>query len=148
MSRHSIPARLPGHSVDVGWDNPMSTFFAQVEVDNPADEDDAVVLWLGGQDREYPRPEDMIEPLAPYADLTPDMIEILRSDRRHCNGSVSAERDAAALTTERKSGNDRRTEPAEMVHRSAETGPLCHVGAIRSGASRVACWASSYASDL
>lgn len=81
MSRHSIPARSLGYSVVVGWDPPLMTFFAQVEEENPADEDDAVVLWLGGQDREYTRPEDMIEPLAPYAELTPDMIEALRADR-------------------------------------------------------------------
>jgi DNA invertase Pin-like site-specific DNA recombinase len=33
-----------GGELAVGWDNPMSTFFAQVEEDNPADEDDAIVL--------------------------------------------------------------------------------------------------------
>ena len=40
-----------------------------------------MILWLGGQDREYSRPEDMIDPLAPYADLTPDTIGVLRADR-------------------------------------------------------------------
>jgi hypothetical protein len=81
MSRHNIPAKLPQYSAVVGWDAPLMTFFAQVEEENPADEDDAVVLWLGGQDREYTRAEDMIEPLAPYAELTPDTIETLRADR-------------------------------------------------------------------
>jgi hypothetical protein len=41
MSRHSIPARSLGYSVVVGWDNPLMTFFAQVEEENPADEDEA-----------------------------------------------------------------------------------------------------------
>jgi hypothetical protein len=35
------------------------------------------VAWIGN----IPGPEDMIEPLAPHADLMPDMIETLRSDR-------------------------------------------------------------------
>ena len=30
-SRRSIPARAPDLTVVVGWDNPLSTFFAQVE---------------------------------------------------------------------------------------------------------------------
>jgi len=30
MSRYSIPALQPGLTVTVGWDNPLTTFFAQV----------------------------------------------------------------------------------------------------------------------
>ena len=30
-SRRSIPAHAPDLTVVVGWDNPLSTFFAQVE---------------------------------------------------------------------------------------------------------------------
>jgi hypothetical protein len=80
MSRHQIPAKSQNHQVTVGWDNPMSTYFAIV-TDETADEDDNVLLWLGGIDREYPRVEDMVKPLKPYADLTDDVIAILRNDR-------------------------------------------------------------------
>jgi hypothetical protein len=30
MSRYSIPAQQPGLTAIVGWDNPLTTFFAQV----------------------------------------------------------------------------------------------------------------------
>ena len=30
MSRYHIPAQDPGLTVIVGWDNPLTTFFAQV----------------------------------------------------------------------------------------------------------------------
>ena len=81
MSRHDIPAKRPGLAVVVGRDNPMSTFFAQVEDEAAGEDDDPVVLWLGGRHREVLRPEDLAAPLAPYADLSAAHIEQLRSDR-------------------------------------------------------------------
>lgn len=81
MSRHELPARRPGTSVVVGWDNPMMTFFAQV-LDEQADEDaDPVLLWLGTQHGEVTRPEDLARPLAPFAELTAQHLEQLRADR-------------------------------------------------------------------
>ena len=91
MSRHTIPAIDPKHTVTVGWDNPMSTFFAHVEMDlahaEPEDEENddytgnVIVVWLGGLRHEFPRVEDMIHPLAPYAVLDKLMMDILRADR-------------------------------------------------------------------
>lgn len=81
MSRHEIPAKRPGFTVIVGWDNPMMTFFAQVEDEAAGEDDDPVVLWLGGHHREVLRPEDLAAPLAPYADLMATHIEQLRADR-------------------------------------------------------------------
>lgn len=81
MSRHELPAKRPGTSVVVGWDNPMMTFFAQV-LDEQAEEDaDPVLLWLGTQHGEVTRPEDLVRPLAPFADLTAPHLEQLRADR-------------------------------------------------------------------
>jgi hypothetical protein len=47
MSRYSIPAQQPGLTVIVGWDNPLTTFFAQVF--DPSIEEDAAacLLWIG-----------------------------------------------------------------------------------------------------
>jgi hypothetical protein len=53
MSRNTIPARLPGLTVVVGWDNPMGTFFAQVEREQGDDcprEPAAVARHRPGQD--------------------------------------------------------------------------------------------------
>ena len=71
MSRHDIPAKRPGFTVVVGWDNPMSTFFAQVEDKTAGEDDDPVVLWLGGRHHEVLRPEDLVAPLAPMPTSRP-----------------------------------------------------------------------------
>lgn len=81
MSRHEIPAKQPGLTVVVGWDNPMTTFFAQVEDESAGDDADPIVLWLGGSRREVLRPEDLVLPLAPFADLTGAHLDQLRADR-------------------------------------------------------------------
>lgn len=82
MSRHAIPARLPGFTVAVGWDNPLQTFFGTVlrdqEVDDPRD---PVVLWLGASADEVRRAEDLVAPLAPHAELTAVHVALLRADR-------------------------------------------------------------------
>ncbi|MGH7152977.1 MAG: hypothetical protein ACREF3_03535 [Acetobacteraceae bacterium] len=85
MSRHQIPAHAPGLSVVVRWDNPLSTHFAQVlreQDDN--DERDPVVFWVGGVAGKVLRAEDLVQPLAPYAELTDDVIVQLRVDRAAC----------------------------------------------------------------
>ncbi len=82
MSRRHITARAPGLTVTVGWDNPLSTFFAQVtRQQSPDDMRDRVVFWIGGLAGEVRRAEDLVVPLAPYADLTPNDIAQLRADR-------------------------------------------------------------------
>ena len=81
-SRNTIPARAPGVSVVVGWDNPMRTFFAQVDRQQEDDDPrDPVILWLGASSGEVLRPEDLVVPLAQYAELTDADLEELRADR-------------------------------------------------------------------
>ena len=81
-SRHEIPARQPGCCVVVGWDNPMMTFFAEVERIRAADDPrDPTLLWLGSSPGEVARPEDLAGPLAPYAELTAGHITQLRAER-------------------------------------------------------------------
>ena len=87
MSRHQIPARQPGLAVTAGWDNPLSTFFAQVTRDENAEDDsDPLVLWLGRCAGEVPRAEDLALPLAPYAELLPKVTARLQADRAECAG--------------------------------------------------------------
>lgn len=82
MSRRDIPAKRPGTTVVVGWGNPMQTFFTQVEDENAGD--DADLLWLGGRHGEMRRPEDLVRPLAPFAELTGPHLDQLRADRAAC----------------------------------------------------------------
>ena len=85
MSRRRVTACQPGYAVVVGWDNPLSTFYATVTREQDADDDtDPVVLWLGGYAGEVRAPEDMVQPLAPYADLTQEVVAHLRADRAAC----------------------------------------------------------------
>jgi hypothetical protein len=82
MSRYEIPARDSQHTVAVGWDNPLSTFFGQVSRPvEDEDEDDPTILWVGGAPREVLSVEDLAAHLAPYAALAPAMAERLRADR-------------------------------------------------------------------
>lgn len=48
MSRHELEPSNPDHSVVVGWDPPLQTFFVQVK-DTTKDEDDEnyMLIWEG-----------------------------------------------------------------------------------------------------
>jgi hypothetical protein len=80
-SRREFPAKLPGYSVATGWDNPMLTFFTTVKRLEGVEDDDTIVLWLGDTPHEISAPEQMVERLRPYFDLTDDLLEQLRADR-------------------------------------------------------------------
>ena len=81
-SRRSIPARTPDLTVIVGWDNPLSTFFAQVErIQDDLDPRDPILLWIGSELGEVAQAEQLAGPLAPCAELTPEVVELLRADR-------------------------------------------------------------------
>lgn len=82
MSRYEIHAKNPALVVVVGWDNPMGTYFAQVVREaKKIDQENQILLWLGGIEREYLDAVDMIPKLAPYATLTQDMLTTLHNDR-------------------------------------------------------------------
>jgi len=85
MSRHTVTALTDGISVTVGWDNPLSTYFAQVNREPDTEDDsDPIVFWIGGQFGEVQKAEDLVAPLAPYATLTTEMVGQLRADRAAC----------------------------------------------------------------
>ena len=92
-SRRSIPASAPDLTVVVGWDNPLSTFFAQVErVQDDDDPRDPILLWIGSAVGEVAQAEQLAGPLAPYAELTSAIVEQLRADR-----TADADRGPSAL---------------------------------------------------
>lgn len=85
MSRHNIPASVPGVTVVVGWDNPLSTFFAQVtRIVDADDERDPVLCWIGASQHGVLSVEDLAERVAHYADIPADIVERLRADRAAC----------------------------------------------------------------
>lgn len=65
-SRNIIPAHQPGLTVVVGWDNPLGTFFAQVDRQQDNDDPrDPTLLWVGCAPGEILRGDELIAPLAP-----------------------------------------------------------------------------------
>lgn len=80
MSRHTVPARNPKHTVVVGWDHPMQTFFAHVK-DPSLGEEKEMLLWLGGKLREVYEVEDLAKRLSFYATLSPVICTRLYADR-------------------------------------------------------------------
>ena len=92
MSRYSIPAQQPGLTVIVGWDNPLTTFFAQVF--DPSIEEDAAacLLWIGNAPEAIPTVAALQAQLAGWAAIPPDIVERLtpRSARGHAADPASA----------------------------------------------------------
>ncbi len=79
-----VATKLPSMTVAVGWDASLGTFFAQVlraRVDFSGGSDDRLIVRLGTRPGEIPAPEHLVEPLKPYAVITPEIIALLRSDQ-------------------------------------------------------------------
>ena len=89
MSRHIIPGFDARFTVVVGWDNPLQTFFTQVARADDSDDDDndPVLLWIGGTFGEVTDPAALVAPLALYATLTEDHVAQLGADRDAKRGS-------------------------------------------------------------
>jgi hypothetical protein len=75
MSHHTFRGKAPHHTIVVGWDNPLKTFYAQVW-----DERTEELVWFGSAKGEIPNVEDLAEVLAPYGDLPDWLAEQLLLD--------------------------------------------------------------------
>ena len=76
MSRYQLPVLNTNHNVTVGWDDPLETFFAQVEDGND------MILWLGADPKE-PKITDievLKEKLKEYAIIPDNICENLKQD--------------------------------------------------------------------
>ncbi len=86
MSRYELRGREPHIAVVVGWDDPLSTFFAQVwderavEFGNPDDEPEPL-LWAGCFAGEIRTVEHLDRALSPFAVLPEEIREQLTRDR-------------------------------------------------------------------
>lgn len=75
MSRHTLKALLATHTVVVGWDRPMGTFFGHVQDLTINEEDrDPIIVWLGGDFGEITSAATLIERIRPYA-VIPDNLQ-------------------------------------------------------------------------
>lgn len=82
MSRFQLISKLPGTTVHVGWDNPLQTFFAQVQkVGSKATDDPQTVLWIGTEPSECLDIQDLKEHIQGWADLPPGTAAELERQR-------------------------------------------------------------------
>jgi hypothetical protein len=109
MSRYEYtPPRWPAHtSLAVGWDPPLATFFAQVMDDSISEDDDRVIVWVGG--------------LPPYFK---DIDQVMRIVNRRIRGRLPV----LSLTKEMRDRLTRDKEREDEKHRILEERrkrPLC-----------------------
>jgi hypothetical protein len=76
------------YSLAVGWDEPLQTYFAQVFDTSISEDDDRVIVWIGGLPPYYTDLGDMKRALndgisgkLPAITLSKDMQAMLRNDR-------------------------------------------------------------------
>ena len=66
----------------VGWDNPLTTFFAQIFNASIADDDEACVLWIGTAPEAIPTVAALQAQLAGWAAIPPDIVDRLVRDQQ------------------------------------------------------------------
>jgi hypothetical protein len=83
MSRHQIAALNPRHTVFVGWDPPLQTYFGQV-YDPTKSEDENPVFWTGADPaKQHPEVSDLALAMEPYAAIDRNMRWLLVLDREY-----------------------------------------------------------------
>jgi hypothetical protein len=61
MSRYELESKHPNHTIVVGWDAGLETFFGQVLNPDAEDDADEIVEWLGTRRQELPTVADLVE---------------------------------------------------------------------------------------
>lgn len=85
MSRHEISGRLPHHTIAIGWDPPLETYYAIVyDTSRPSPESETgkIILWVGTVWRELPELDKLVRMIAPYVALRRDLRHTLYLDRQ------------------------------------------------------------------
>lgn len=83
MSRHELTPKNPNHSVVVGWDHPLQTFFIIVKdkIKEVHYEEQGFLLWKGTTPREIYEVEDVTRLAGRYAEVTPELDARLYGDK-------------------------------------------------------------------
>jgi hypothetical protein len=82
MSRYSLSAQQPGLTVIVGWDNPLTTFFAQVFDPSIEEDADACLLWIGTAPGAIPTVAALQAQLVGWATIPPAIVARLVRDQQ------------------------------------------------------------------
>jgi hypothetical protein len=82
MSRYHFPTPDPRFTAVVGWDNPLTTFFAQIFNASIEDDDEACVLWIGTAPEAIPTVAALQAQLAGWATIPPAIVERLTRDQQ------------------------------------------------------------------
>ncbi len=82
MSRYHFPAQDPRFTAVVGWDNPLTTFFAQVFNPPIEDDDEACLLWIGTAPEAIPTVAALQAQLADWATVPVDIVDRLLRDQQ------------------------------------------------------------------
>ena len=97
MSRYPFPTPDPRCTAVVGWDNPLTTFFAQIFNASIEDDDEACVLWIGTAPEAIPTVAALQAQLAGWATIPPDIVDRLTRDQQAATPPTSLQRWAYQL---------------------------------------------------
>jgi hypothetical protein len=91
MSCYEI--KTPQHTIVVGWDGPLQSYFAQIWRGEPESQENVdpsrpwsgpePLLWTGVRSKEVPTVEALAESVKPYVDIWPGLKVSLEHDRAH-----------------------------------------------------------------
>ena len=82
MSRYHIAAQDPRLTVIVGWDNPLSTLFAQVFDPAIEDDEEAEILWIGTMPQEIRTVAALQAQLVGWATIPDAIVACLTRDQQ------------------------------------------------------------------
>ena len=92
MSRYPFPTPDPRCTAVVGWDNPLTTFFAQIFNSSIEDDDEACVLWIGTAPEAITTVAALQAQLAGWAAIPPDIVDRLTRDQQAATLPTSLQR--------------------------------------------------------
>ena len=97
MSRYSISAQQPGLTAIVGWDNPLTTFFAQVFDPSIEEDAEACLLWIGTAPGAIPTVAALQAQLTGWATIPPAIVDRLVRDQQAATSPIPLQRWAHQL---------------------------------------------------
>ena len=83
MSRYIVPQENPTQEVVIGWDNPLTSFFAQVFDLTADDDENDCVYWIGADYNALPTVEALQATLGNIATIPEALCDALRADQRN-----------------------------------------------------------------
>jgi hypothetical protein len=82
LARSLSSAQDPGLTAIVGWDNPLTTFFAEVVDPSIEEDEEAYVLWIGTEPEAIPTVAALQARLAGWATIPAEIVDRLTRDQQ------------------------------------------------------------------